>query len=407
MEKGKIFINYEEENFKSWQMSKYILSAILMVALIYCMGLLANAQTLHPVEKLDITKVPNKVNKINPGIKYKTANASEIPAVVDLTSKMPPVGNQQQKGSCVGWAFGRYMQSFYQAKDFGWDIKSSSNWNSPDFIYSLRSNYGPGMYMYEALDILRNQGCCYESYMPYNPDENVYIYPSDAAFRNALNYKAQTTNIIANDGSDATVNWLREYISKGNTAAIAIPVSYDFDSLNSYNPIYDTYDNYTFRGYHAICIIGYDDTKQAFKFINSWGTAWGLSGYGYISYNLFNSSDFQCEPFVMSDQDTGHKIKFYDWSQTNTKVGSNYKFSIYFTSIKKTLTTKGQSIYTTSHSYQIKARIYENDSMPDYSAYIYKTLVPGWNSIKFTVKENSGRYKGQTSVVTVRIYIYN
>jgi hypothetical protein len=36
-----------------------------------------------------------------------------------------------------------------------------------------------------------------------------------------------------------------------------------------------------------MAIVGYDDAKQAFKVINSWGTSWGSNGYGWISYNLF------------------------------------------------------------------------------------------------------------------------
>lgn len=34
-------------------------------------------------------------------------------------------------------------------------------------------------------------------------------------------------------------------------------------------------------------MISYDDSIQAFKFINSWGTSKGINGYGYISYDMF------------------------------------------------------------------------------------------------------------------------
>jgi hypothetical protein len=37
---------------------------------------------------------------------------------------------------------------------------------------------------------------------------------------------------------------------------------------------------------HAIVIIGYNDSLQAFKFMNSFGTKWGNEGYGWISYKL-------------------------------------------------------------------------------------------------------------------------
>jgi uncharacterized protein YdeI (BOF family) len=35
---------------------------------------------------------------------------------------------------------------------------------------------------------------------------------------------------------------------------------------------------------HALCVIGYDDTQQAWLCKNSWGTGWGMGGYCYIAY---------------------------------------------------------------------------------------------------------------------------
>ena len=39
------------------------------------------------------------------------------------------------------------------------------------------------------------------------------------------------------------------------------------------------------RGYHAVVIVGYDDQRSAFKIANSWGTEWGIGGYGWIDYD--------------------------------------------------------------------------------------------------------------------------
>lgn len=39
-------------------------------------------------------------------------------------------------------------------------------------------------------------------------------------------------------------------------------------------------------GGHAICIDGYDDSKQQFRFINSWGEEWGDEGYGWLPYSF-------------------------------------------------------------------------------------------------------------------------
>jgi C1A family cysteine protease len=36
---------------------------------------------------------------------------------------------------------------------------------------------------------------------------------------------------------------------------------------------------------HCVAIVGYDDSQNAFKFINSWGDRWNGDGYGLIPYN--------------------------------------------------------------------------------------------------------------------------
>ena len=42
-------------------------------------------------------------------------------------------------------------------------------------------------------------------------------------------------------------------------------------------------------GGHALACVGFDDSKGCFIFRNSWGTNWGLNGYGYISYNYLTN----------------------------------------------------------------------------------------------------------------------
>jgi cathepsin L len=39
---------------------------------------------------------------------------------------------------------------------------------------------------------------------------------------------------------------------------------------------------------HAILLVGWDNTKNAWIFKNSWGTDWGSSGFGFVGYNCNN-----------------------------------------------------------------------------------------------------------------------
>ena len=403
MERGKIIINYEADNFKACQNVKKILSLMLFMTLVYLMTVLVNAEDMskYPCNayKSDITNTKN-LDKMNSFVvKSLRDKAESIPPVIDWTASMPGVDSQGYKGSCVGWAIGRYMQSFYQARDWKWDVKR--NFFSPDFLYSLRSNKpGPGMYVDEALNIVKDKGTCLESYMPYTQEPEGM--PSVSAYKNALGFKALSVSYLP--WSTSSVESFKTYMSQGNVGVIAIPVYSDFDYLNSENPIYDEYDPITYRGSHAICIIGYEDTKQAFKFINSWGSHYGIGGYGYISYNLFN--EFQCNMYAMQDEDTTRKILAYSQTQTNSKVGNNYTYDLHINGTHA-LSKKGSYIYSHATSWTLTGRIKENDSIPDISNYVSQKLVRGWNTVKFNVMENSGTYKYQKTVVTLRIYVYN
>ena len=37
-------------------------------------------------------------------------------------------------------------------------------------------------------------------------------------------------------------------------------------------------------GGHSIVIVGFDDSTGRFMYRNSWGTAYGQNGYGFIAY---------------------------------------------------------------------------------------------------------------------------
>lgn len=85
------------------------------------------------------------------------------------------------------------------------------------------------------------------------------------------------------------LNAIKERLSNGDGVIIGVLADTDLKYLSRNNPIYDQLSGNKCRG-HALCLIGYDDNIQAFKFINSWGTDWGINGYGWISYDFVDSS---------------------------------------------------------------------------------------------------------------------
>lgn len=47
-------------------------------------------------------------------------------------------------------------------------------------------------------------------------------------------------------------------------------------------------ENQSIVGGHAVALVGYDDNKQLFSFLNSWGASWGDNGIGYLPYQYFS-----------------------------------------------------------------------------------------------------------------------
>jgi GNAT superfamily N-acetyltransferase len=60
-----------------------------------------------------------------------------------------------------------------------------------------------------------------------------------------------------------------------------------YDAPNGVIPGPSESTNYV--GAHSVLLVGYDDTRQHFNFMNSWGAEWGDEGFGYLSYATFEA----------------------------------------------------------------------------------------------------------------------
>lgn len=118
-------------------------------------------------------------------------------------------------------------------------------------------------------------------------------------------------NIVAASGNDYRVsdwdfiadsddNWALPTVQQikdamvmhGAVTAAFIASSADFDAFfkNYADGVYNLPYNSNFCNtisciFHAITIVGWDDSKQAWLIKNSWGAGWGNNGYGWMGYN--------------------------------------------------------------------------------------------------------------------------
>lgn len=220
---------------------------------------------------------------------------------VDLTSKFPIPGQQGIQGSCVSWTVGYYIKTYWEGVENSWDVHSPDHIISPQYIFSQTHTNddagGGASFLYDALNLLQNQGAAMMDLCPYEP-WNPYGYqtpPTEEMRQQAFRFRIASWSALPMSDVDA----IKSNLCQGIPVALGIPVYPDFDNLNWTN---DTYDNFSgnFRGWHSVALIGYDDARQAFKLINSWDRGWGVEGYGWISYNLI--ATYALEAYIMVDQ---------------------------------------------------------------------------------------------------------
>jgi hypothetical protein len=235
----------------------------------------------------------------------------DLPSSADLSSEMPPVGDQGTQCSCVGWAVGYYHKTHQEWIEHQWDITQTAHQFSPAFIYNLiNGGINDVALGVDAFRVLRQHGCATLDKCPYDPSDHT-TWPTEEAFESAIPYRAEKVDGLVtntNDGMDvlkALLAWGFDGIN-GRTAVISVKVHDKFRNIGNYNNVFCSVDKDATPPdeEHALCVVGYDNnlehrdsqsgppkTKGAFKVVNSWDTTWGDGGYGWISYDAMKDAD--------------------------------------------------------------------------------------------------------------------
>lgn len=224
------------------------------------------------------------------------------PSGIDLSSKFPPIGDQGSYGTCVAWAVGYNLKTALNGIDNQWSANQLSqlqNQTSPkDLFWAIPSTAKGtdcnGTQFESAMDALISRGGASLSTVPYANLGNCGQSPpqewtTDASDNKLVNYRKIAD---ANNSASMTVNNFKSYLAEGRPIAIGAKLGDRFMKWKS-DAVLD-YDSYLNPGmqhaYHAMVLAGYDDSKGAFKVINSWGKTWGNNGTIWIDYDFFVSS---------------------------------------------------------------------------------------------------------------------
>lgn len=249
--------------------------------------------TLSPVpdadpQALGLEPLPQEIYEKLPVL---AAEPVATPGTIDLSPDFPRPRSQGLQGSCVGWAVAYALKSYHERVERGWSLTDNAHLMSPAYVYNQAKAPGGnlvGTYIPDALNLLVDQGVSSLALMPY--DSRDYLtQPNAAARAEAANYKIAVWGRVDNSGPRAEFEQeMKRHLAAGRPIVIGVPVYPEFHLLNESNPVYD--DSSGMReGGHAIVVVGYDDSKRAFRILNSWGDDWGIDGYGWIHYDFIDT----------------------------------------------------------------------------------------------------------------------
>lgn len=227
----------------------------------------------------------------------------QLPNQHSLKPYCPTPGNQYNTATCVGWAVSYGARTIIKSIQNGWNSKVEQEKIdaaafSPSYLYNqilaekgeenLPCHYGA--YLVEGLRFLRDYGTATMFDFPFS--EDCHILPTANQMGVAGNYRIKGySRLTFSKADNAKVNKVRHSLSNNMPVVAAMKIrknlKYGDHAKNNYiwNPAEgDT----TPDGAHAVLIVSYDDERQVFEIMNSWGTTWGNGGFIYISYAAFN-----------------------------------------------------------------------------------------------------------------------
>jgi len=214
------------------------------------------------------------------------AGVAALPAAVDLRSPWWAVGDQEDTGSCVGWAVadGVMRYHFVTASRLGQDERLSPRyvWMSSKETdgYTTRPETfieGAGTSLKTAMDVCRNFGVATDASLPFHVGTKMFTGNENAFYAEAAQRRILSYFNLRKDPDQ----W-RSWLAGHGPILAGLNVDATWDKAASTGGNLDTFDPQTVRGGHAVAIVGYLANGR-FIVRNSWGQSWGDGGFGYAS----------------------------------------------------------------------------------------------------------------------------
>ena len=251
---------------------------------------------------------------------YDEGNKAELESLkgiykIDLKPFCPEPQDQGFIASCTGWASGYGALTILQAIKNGWSGQKAlitENAFSSLFIYNQikKGSCEFGAYMTDAAILIRDKG----DVLSKNYDKlknKCDRTPSEQELKDAQVFRIKDFMTIFGTSDPDIVKVQRTKMSLAQNKPIVIGISLlrNFQNLALGSEYwYPTIGDTTSFGGHSMVVIGFDDGKEAFEVMNSWGPGWGNKGFIWIKYRDFGKYTQYGYVFIPENE----KFHFFD-----------------------------------------------------------------------------------------------
>lgn len=235
---------------------------------------------------------------------------------VDLKPFCPKPGHQGSIGSCVGWSSGYAALTIAEAisenKNAYKQEEITKNAKSALFIYNQIkiSDCDGGSRIEDAMKLMQEKGNTTHKDFDI-VIENCNREATEKDFKNAISHRIidYMTLFAEEDAEAIKVNKVKLSLVQKKPVVVAMELNEDFQNLKKG----DTYwfpniGNTNPIGAHAMCVVGFDDGKEAFEIMNSWGDYWGEDGFIWVKYSDFVKQCYHAYQFTLPQSNFNSSI---------------------------------------------------------------------------------------------------
>ena len=218
----------------------------------------------------------------------KGSQFGTMPFSVDLRQYAPYCGHQGDIASCTAWATAYSAYSIERAIRAGNTLRDAITRDAYSAMYVYHhikvDECTGGAYLTETMKFLESKGDWYSRAFE---SDNCGDRPSVHFAQQAMNHRTEgyATIFPYGEAADQKIHRTKLMLSNNKPVVIGMALRANFVDIAAGEAYWNPEAGDTrYAGGHAMTVVGYDDRRQAFLLMNSWGRDWGIDGFIWVRY---------------------------------------------------------------------------------------------------------------------------